>query len=165
MKQLYAFIKSARFAEVSILLGFPMIGLFFAFKSADQLFSPDVFLFVLAIFALFYGNLRFQRVCRKQRRHPQFTSFRLERKTHFFHRYSCRLALGFITDFLFHKAGTRCFRSHQLPSLVCLFIPEKRVQIQTCTRNFDPFCRSDNTFSYGIRRSRAGRQPFFQFCR
>lgn len=53
MKQLYAFIKSARFAEVSILLGFPMIGLFFAFKSADQLFSPDVFLFVLAIFALF----------------------------------------------------------------------------------------------------------------
>lgn len=53
MKQLSAFIKSARFAEVSILLGFPMIGLFFAFKSADQLISPPVFLFAAAIFSLF----------------------------------------------------------------------------------------------------------------
>ncbi|MBO4711799.1 UbiA family prenyltransferase [bacterium] len=53
MKQLSAFIKSARFAEVSILLGFPMIGLFFAFKSADQLVSIPVFLFAAAIFSLF----------------------------------------------------------------------------------------------------------------
>lgn len=53
MKQLSAFIKSARFAEVSILLGFPMIGLFFAFKSVDQLVSLPVFLFAAAIFSLF----------------------------------------------------------------------------------------------------------------
>lgn len=53
MKQLAAFIKSARFAEVSILLGFPMIGLFFAFKSADQLVSLPVILFATAIFSLF----------------------------------------------------------------------------------------------------------------
>ena len=53
MNRLLAFIKSARFAEVSILLGFPMIGLFFAFKSADQLLSLPVFLFAAAIFALF----------------------------------------------------------------------------------------------------------------
>jgi 4-hydroxybenzoate polyprenyltransferase len=53
MNKLLAFIKSARFAEVSILLGFPMIGLFFAFRSADQLFSLPVFLFVAAIFSLF----------------------------------------------------------------------------------------------------------------
>ena len=53
MKQLAAFIKSARFAEVSILLGFPMIGLFFAFKSPDQLLSLPVFLFAAAIFFLF----------------------------------------------------------------------------------------------------------------
>ena len=53
MKQLCAFVKSARFAEVSILLGFPMIGLFFAFGSVRELFSLNVFLFVIAIFALF----------------------------------------------------------------------------------------------------------------
>ena len=53
MKQLSAFIKSARFAEVSILLGFPMIGLFFAFGSVEQLFSLPVFLFAAAIFSLF----------------------------------------------------------------------------------------------------------------
>ena len=53
MKQLAAFIKSARFAEVSILLGFPMIGLFFAFTSPDQLFSLPVILFAAAIFSLF----------------------------------------------------------------------------------------------------------------
>ena len=53
MKQVSAFIKSARFAEVSILLGFPMIGLFFAFKSAGQLVSLPVFLFAAAIFSLF----------------------------------------------------------------------------------------------------------------
>lgn len=53
MKRISAFIKSARFAEVSILLGFPMIGLFFAFRSADQLISLPVFLFAAAIFSLF----------------------------------------------------------------------------------------------------------------
>jgi len=53
MKQVSAFIKSARFAEVSILLGFPMIGLFFAFKSAEELVSLPVFLFAAAIFSLF----------------------------------------------------------------------------------------------------------------
>lgn len=53
MKHVSAFIKSARFAEVSILLGFPMIGLFFAFTSPDQLFSLPVFLFAAAIFSLF----------------------------------------------------------------------------------------------------------------
>ena len=53
MNKLVAFIKSARFAEVSILLGFPMIGLFFAFRSAEELLSRPVFLFAAAIFALF----------------------------------------------------------------------------------------------------------------
>ena len=53
MKHVSSFIKSARFAEVSILLGFPMIGLFFAFTSPDQLFSLPVFLFAAAIFSLF----------------------------------------------------------------------------------------------------------------
>ena len=53
MKQVSAFIKSARFAEVSILLGFPMIGLFFAFKSEEELVSVPVFLFAAAIFSLF----------------------------------------------------------------------------------------------------------------
>jgi len=53
MKHIAAFIKSARFAEVSILLGFPMIGLFFAFESAEQLLSLPVFLFIAAIFSLF----------------------------------------------------------------------------------------------------------------
>ena len=53
MNKIPAFIKSARFAEVSILLGFPMIGLFFAFQSADQLIQLPVFLFAAAIFALF----------------------------------------------------------------------------------------------------------------
>jgi len=53
MKQLSAFIKSSRFAEVSILLGFPMIGLFFAFRSVDQLLSLPVFLFAAAVFSLF----------------------------------------------------------------------------------------------------------------
>ncbi len=53
MKHVSAFIKSARFAEVSILLGFPMIGLFFAFKSAEELVSLPVFLFAAAIFSLF----------------------------------------------------------------------------------------------------------------
>lgn len=53
MKHVSAFIKSARFAEISILLGFPMIGLFFAFKSVDQLLSLPVFLFAAAIFSLF----------------------------------------------------------------------------------------------------------------
>ena len=53
MKHVSAFIKSARFAEVSILLGFPMIGLFFAFTSPDQLVSLPVFLFAAAIFSLF----------------------------------------------------------------------------------------------------------------
>ena len=53
MKQVSAFVKSARFAEISILLGFPMIGLFFAFKSVGELVSPPVFLFAAAIFSLF----------------------------------------------------------------------------------------------------------------
>ncbi len=53
MKKLSAFIKSARFAEVAILLGFPMIGLFFAFESLPQLFSASVFLFAFGIFSLF----------------------------------------------------------------------------------------------------------------
>jgi len=53
MKKISAFIKSARFAEVSILLGFPLIGLFFAFESASQLVSMPVFLFILAVFLLF----------------------------------------------------------------------------------------------------------------
>ena len=53
MKHVSAFIKSARFAEVSILLGFPMIGLFFAFTSPEQLLSLPVFLFAAAIFSLF----------------------------------------------------------------------------------------------------------------
>ena len=53
MNKFLAFIKSARFAEISILLGFPMIGLFFAFKSVDQLLSLPVFLFATAIFSLF----------------------------------------------------------------------------------------------------------------
>lgn len=53
MKQVSAFIKSARFAEISILLGFPMIGLFFAFRSPKELVSLPVFLFTAAIFSLF----------------------------------------------------------------------------------------------------------------
>ena len=52
MKRISAFIKSARFAEVSILLGFPLIGIFFAFESAEQLVSLPVILFVLAVFFL-----------------------------------------------------------------------------------------------------------------
>ena len=53
MKRISAFIKSARFAEVSILLGFPLIGIFFAFESAEQLVSTPVLFFVLAVFLLF----------------------------------------------------------------------------------------------------------------
>lgn len=53
MKKFSAFVKSARFAEVSILLGFPLIGLFFAFESPSQLLSRPVALFVLAVFFLF----------------------------------------------------------------------------------------------------------------
>ena len=52
MKKIYAFIKSARFAEISILLGFPLIGLFFAFESLQQLLSVKVPLFVVATFLL-----------------------------------------------------------------------------------------------------------------
>ena len=52
MKKISAFIKSARFAEASILLGFPLISLFFAFESVSQLLSLQVVLFVLAIFPL-----------------------------------------------------------------------------------------------------------------
>jgi len=53
MNRFSAFIKSARFAEISILLGFPLIGLFFAFESLPQLLSIPVILFVVAIFLLF----------------------------------------------------------------------------------------------------------------
>ena len=53
MNKFLAFIKSARFAEISILLGFPMIGLFFAFKSPDELISLPAILFAAAVFALF----------------------------------------------------------------------------------------------------------------
>ena len=53
MKQVSAFIRSARFAEISILLGFPMIGLFFAFRSPEELVSLPVILFAAAIFSLF----------------------------------------------------------------------------------------------------------------
>ncbi len=53
MNKLSSFIKSSRFAEVSILLGFPMIGLFFASQSASQLVSLPVILFAAAIFSLF----------------------------------------------------------------------------------------------------------------
>ena len=59
MGKIPAFIKSARFAEVSIMLGFPVIGLFFAFDSPDQLFSPDVPIFLAAIFALFVAIYAF----------------------------------------------------------------------------------------------------------
>ena len=52
MKKIYAFIKSARFAEISILLGFPMIGLFFAFEYIQQLLSVQVPLFAAATFLL-----------------------------------------------------------------------------------------------------------------
>jgi len=48
-----AFFKSARFVEVAIMLGFPVIGLIFAFDEPAQLVSPKPLLFVAAVFALF----------------------------------------------------------------------------------------------------------------
>lgn len=53
MSKLAAFFKSARFVEVAIMLGFPVIGLIFAFDEPEQLLSPEPFLFVVGIFALF----------------------------------------------------------------------------------------------------------------
>jgi 4-hydroxybenzoate polyprenyltransferase and related prenyltransferases len=105
MKQLSAFIKSARFAEVSILLGFPMIGLFFAFKSADQLISLPVFLFTAAIFSLFTSIYAFNGLAGIE---TDFHNSRLSdlkgKKTSFIITLAVSLALSFILFFLIKPA-------------------------------------------------------------
>ena len=105
MKQLSAFIKSARFAEVSILLGFPMIGLFFAFKSADQLVSLPVFLFAAAIFSLFTAIYAFNGLAGME---TDFHNSRLsdlkERKTSFIITLAVSLSLSLVIFFLIKPA-------------------------------------------------------------
>ena len=53
MSKLSAFFKSARLVEVAVMLGFPVIGLLFAFDDPAQLVSRKPLLFVIAVFALF----------------------------------------------------------------------------------------------------------------
>jgi len=45
-------IKSARLAEVSLMLGFPFMGTLFAMKNFENLFSSEVFIFITGLFFL-----------------------------------------------------------------------------------------------------------------
>lgn len=52
MEKIIQFIKSARLAEVSLMLGFPFMGVVFAFEELSALFSQNVLLFIAGIFFL-----------------------------------------------------------------------------------------------------------------
>ncbi len=52
MKKIFKYLKAARSAEVTMMLGFPATGILFAFSAPEQLFGINSFLFVIAIFFL-----------------------------------------------------------------------------------------------------------------
>jgi 4-hydroxybenzoate polyprenyltransferase len=52
MNRFFSFIRLARLAEISLMLGFPFMGIVFAFDDVNALFSTDVFLFISGIFFL-----------------------------------------------------------------------------------------------------------------
>jgi lycopene elongase/hydratase (dihydrobisanhydrobacterioruberin-forming) len=52
LNNLFNYLKSARCAEVTMMLGFPATGLLFAFSSYEQLLNKNTFIFLIAIFFL-----------------------------------------------------------------------------------------------------------------
>ncbi len=52
MRQLLSYIKSARSAEVTMMLGFPATGILFAFSKPEELIKIEIFIFIVAIFFL-----------------------------------------------------------------------------------------------------------------
>lgn len=52
MKKVISILKSARSAEVALLLGFPITGALVAFDSPRQLFSLDLLFFIIGMFSL-----------------------------------------------------------------------------------------------------------------
>jgi lycopene elongase/hydratase (dihydrobisanhydrobacterioruberin-forming) len=52
LSRLINYLRSARSAEVTMMIGFPVTGILFAFSKFSELFNPDVFIFITAIFFL-----------------------------------------------------------------------------------------------------------------
>jgi len=52
MKKIISILKSARSAEVALMIGFPITGTLVAFDSIQDLFSKDILIFILGVFLL-----------------------------------------------------------------------------------------------------------------